>query len=331
MSPLEEALEDLAENNERAEQLWHNYVNVKNYLEGNYYQWISDNCPYFTDHGKGHIDAVKRKASALLENHLEAPEEGDLSEVDIFLLLMGILWHDVAMVSEREGHADAVDEFTDQVDELGFSSNISLRRIVETISKAHSGKRGLMKPRKPFTWEVEGVNYDIDPRSLAAILRFADEISDTQSRVSSAEIVIDQVPEENRLYWDFARTVRGCKPVLLREQIAVNIELDYEDRVRTYPCPDRFKDRGADGEISLIEYIICRLEKMNNERAYCDPEFRNYATIRKVEARITLFKDGQPCEETEEILSNGGFRRKEKYPDITLFDAFFEEHDDWKP
>src|SRR5436309_2883096 len=94
---------------EDAADLWGRYKSMKGYLTREYYPWIQANSPFLTDHGEQHIRSVIQAASSLLNKHL-SPEieiqKRSLSSLDIFLVLSGILWHDVGNVYGRSGHAE---------------------------------------------------------------------------------------------------------------------------------------------------------------------------------------------------------------------------------
>lgn len=330
MSDIEGALQSAAESNEICNTLYANYSNVYEYLESNYYRWVQSNCPYFTDHGRNHIKSVINQASGLLIDHIQKDETDVLKPIDLYLLLTSIIWHDVGMVEHRAGHEDITD-ITEEVKNIAFP-NPGVRSTVEQIVRAHTGDDALQKAKTRSTISVEHRNFSVHPRALAALLRFADEISESQGRVSSSNVVMDQVPDESKIYWEYARSITGVRPDPDRERIIVEIELKKDEATTTYDCPDDYLHRAENGEISLMEYIVCRLEKMNNEKAYCAPEFRRYVDIREIEVRITILDDDRSIlVDQNEILGDAGLRSQDPYPDIEIFDEFFNKHESLHP
>src|SRR6185436_10614144 len=105
---IEEELRSRARPGSDAEDFHARFINMKTYLTSNYYPWIQANCPFFTDHGELHIHSVIQTASQLLAPLLANREKSELTDLDLFLILASILWHDVGNVYGRSGHAKRV-------------------------------------------------------------------------------------------------------------------------------------------------------------------------------------------------------------------------------
>lgn len=325
---LEEALEARAKNDEDAEDFWHRYKSMKKYLEDEYYPWIQANCPFFTDHGERHIQSVIQAASSLLHKQLN-PENKELSSMDFFLILSAIIWHDVGNVYGRSGHAARVADMTEKIKELGFPTPDILRLVVE-ISKAHAGKEGLKIPRSEEDLATSQQTYTVYPKALAAIVRFADEISENRSRISRA--LLATVPDENRIFWEYANCISASRAEAARERVIITATIQHDKITANFTCSEFSNRVNGTGEISLINYIICRLEKMNNERAYCAPEFSRYVSMRNITARLTILHGTERLKnyEIEAYFGDSGLQQT-CYPNIQIFDGFFESYSDWKP
>lgn len=315
-----------------AADLWARYKSVKDFLSSQYYGWVQANSPFLTDHGELHIKSVIQTASLLLGKHLEPGAEKNkrqLSSLDIFLILSGILWHDVGNVFGREGHAERAAEMTKEVKSLAFPDP-DVHRLVTEIAMAHSGQNGLVKARNEEDCSIGYQTYTVFPRALAAIVRFADEVSENRSRISSA--LLPTVPEGNRVFWEYAHSISASRPEPERERVVVSISLQRANAVKKYLCGN-FADRiDSENKIHLIDYILCRIEKMNNERAYCAPEFSRFATIREIVARFTLQDDITRVAETTVYFSDSGVKNNgNEYPDIKIVDDFFLAYPDWRP
>lgn len=329
---LETALEDLGEESDNAEELFAQYIQTKRYLEDEMYPWVQAECSWYTDHGEQHINSVINQASRLLRDELRNPEEGELNELDIFVLLTGILWHDVGMIVNRSEHDRISTEVSGRFQDMAFPST-GVKGTVDDIIKGHRNRSGLDIPQKNTSFNIHSRVYTLYPKALAGILRFADEISETQERVSGDSWVRSTVPEESQIFWRYAQSIQGCYPDINGKSIRMNIELTNEDASKMYPCPDPFAQRAnADNEISLMEYLICRLEKLVNELAYCERYFNRYVEIREVELSLTI-RDGERdiIKEINETLGATGLTTKGTYPDVTIYDDFFDAYSDWRP
>ncbi len=179
---------------ELAKDLWPRYQTMKSYLDDSYYRFIQSNCPWYTDHGERHINSVIETASRLLARQLEARKKDDeaLSSLDLFLVLSAILWHDVGNVIKRSGHAEQIPEMVEKI-KIVFP-NVVVRRVAEEIARAHSGKEGLRIPRSHETCPVEHKSITVYPLSMAAVVRFADEVSENQTRISAPSCSTKSLP-----------------------------------------------------------------------------------------------------------------------------------------
>jgi hypothetical protein len=328
---LEAALEaraDADEDDKDAEDFWHRYKVMKEYLEREYYPWIQAKCPFFTDHGERHIQSVIQAASLLMNKPLNS-ESKDLSSLDLFLILSAILWHDVGNVLGRSGHATRVAEITTEIKKLGFPSP-DIHRLVVEISQAHSGENGLKTLRSEDDCSTSHRTYTVYTRALAAIVRFADEISENQSRISHA--LLASVPPEQRIFWEYANCISASRPDPGRQRVIITVTIQYDKATAKFICPE-FLDRvNETRQISLIEYVLCRLEKMNNERAYCASEFSRYTSISEIEARLRILRDTCRIEKYDiEVTFGESGLKHSSHPDIKIFDEFFHLYSDWKP
>lgn len=332
MTNLVSTLEEKAECNELAEELYHSYKNTYRYLESEYYGWIQSNCPHFTDHGERHIQTVINKSGEILEDELKSENIGALNFVEIYVLLASIIWHDVGMVQDRGKHENFPTKISEDITETLFP-NTGIQRLVSRIVKSHTGNTALSIPTSKGSVTLGHQTFDLHPKAIAAVLRFADEISENQERVSRAAAVFEEVPEESKIYWEYAKSITAISVELARDRVVVNFELDKEQATTKYPCPDKYVTRSDDeNRISVIEYIVCRLEKMNNEKVYCAPEFRRYAYIREIQAKFRVFdEDGHEFEEFSQELGEGGVKKTDQYPDIHIYEDFFNENGDLKP
>jgi len=328
---LEKELERRGKLDPEAKGLWHQYNAVKGYLSKEYYPWVQANCPYFTDHGELHIGSVILTAGHLVSRRLKCKGSERINSVDIYIILSAILWHDVAMVHGRTNHAQRVGEISEEIKKLAFP-NPDFHRIITQISKAHAGNgqdEGLNIPKSEEDCTVTEI-YTVFPKALAAVVRFADEISENHNRISQA--LLSKVPNENKIFWEYASCISASRPEPERERVVITYTIPHDKVIEEFTCVEFPNHCNANGKISLIQYIICRLEKINNEREYCSREFSNYTKIRQIHARFRITKGVQLLKnyELEIIFSDSGLQGT-KYPQIDIFEKFFAENPKWQP
>ena len=146
------------------------FETMRTFLEKNYYPYIQANCPWFTDHGKAHIEGVLWSSGQILQHKLSDPLI--VTSFDIYLLATSIIWHDAGMVSKRRGHEQEVRKFLDEIAAAAFD-DVAQKRLVEEIICAHTGRGTIQRLRQ----EERIGKYTAFPRALAGLLRFADEVS----------------------------------------------------------------------------------------------------------------------------------------------------------
>lgn len=316
------------------EQLRHCYSLLKEILLKDYYDWVQAECPWFTNHGRSHIESVIDTASHMLNSAL-SHKSSNITIVEAFLLLSGILWHDVAMVSSRAEHAsrarDVLSKFKNTF------PNVDFPRVINTIVKAHSGKGekgGLKIPRVEERLSYNNATHLVHPCRLAAILRLADEISENRTRISYH--LIDSVPEKNRIFWEYANSISSSYPDIENSRIVIEYSIDKSVVTQRFYCDEFSKrvNKNNDKTITLIEYIVCRLEKVNNERIYCTQHLHPLGAFKEVQAHFSIIDDLEIVSEFDGItftFRDGGLFKPGEYPNSNVFDLFFEENDCWKP
>lgn len=300
------------------------YSIMKRYLADKYYPWIQSACPYYTDHGEKHIQSVINVASSLLGGKISDPIE--VRTLDIYLLLCSIIWHDVGMVCGRTKHAVESVNISHKVKEICFP-NIDNFRIISAIVNAHSGSDGLKKVGK----EADCTNSKhkactVYPKALAALVRFSDEISETRNRISTA--ILPLVPDNQKIFWEYANCISAVRPDPRRDRVVVTVSIPKSMAAKEFECKEFVGLDKKVGNITLIEYVVRRFEKMNNERAYCVPHFNKYAWIEEICARFTFYDDRNQLIES---LSNEVVFEGNRFPEIETFDNFFSNHPDLNP
>lgn len=330
MSEIRTLVEELERRQKKkdpnAEHFLNLYHQTRGHLVKYYYPFIQASCPWFTDHGEAHVDSIITAASALLQRRYTGSKRDRINSGELFLLLAAILWHDVGMVVDRVGHANIPRNISESLVELAFGCDVTIQRLTQEIVRAHSSENKLetVQFEEKFTQGKE--TYTVPARALAAVLRFCDEVSENKSRISAP--LLPQVPAESKLYWLYANSIVAseCDPV--QEMVRLQVEMEVKNAIEVHPTPPEFKKEYGP-QITLIEYLLKRLEKMNNERAFCAPKFSRYASIQRIQVHLTLLEGNQRLEGYQ--LADCDFGDGDFYPDIQLADNFFREYPKWKP
>jgi hypothetical protein len=322
---LQDVLQTEADQSAAAAGLFRSYLTAYDYLSREYYPWIQAACPFYTDHGENHVLAVTDAANLLLADMISNHQ---ISLPEAYLLLFAILFHDSAMVLGRRGHPEKAARVIDELRAL--VPDPTLQRLLREIVKAHSGTDALRIPRSSERLNFSGGTYTIRARGLAAALRLADEISENRSRVAQAQL--DVIPEENRIYWEYANAVNASAP-LDKRSIAVDYELELARAVQEFKCSE-YSPPERNGRLSLIEYLVYRVEKMNAERAYCCGASGGLLTYSRIRVTLTIIHSGARMKEfdgdTFWVGDRGIWQHDEEYPKIVFADGFFDRMPKYK-
>jgi hypothetical protein len=305
------------------------FDNLKARLVKHHYPWVISNCQWFTDHGETHVAAVMNSASELVKEKLGGRKRDSLTTLDIYLILTAILWHDVGMVISRARHAELVYDMTWGV--VDFFPNPTVQGLVAQIANAHKGHKGLDNLPTDDLCTVDGPAQHVNTALLAAVVRFADEISENHTRVSLP--ILPQVPEDQKIFWLYAASIGSSVALPDRGRVIVDYRFDADYVTQCWPDKD-FPALWPEGgnKLPLLTYALGRLEKINNEREYCFQYFSSVAPIRDVEARFCITRAGKklPGYENASILLRGGGVASKEYPQIKIIQDFLREHPQWK-
>lgn len=274
--------------------LYDNDKNLYNLFMGNYtkIEPILNNCtpPGYTYHGKEHIEMVEQYVGRLLGQE----RIKELHNEEVFILLMGVLCHDVGMAEYK---TDGENYITDRE-----NHNINSFLRVYDLSKNTSGPIGIIVPsnnskyfqsiallclghrdhkengKKICTlkdqYTINGYpvsipntvslpnNYSARVKYLAAILRLADEIDVTNQRApKDVEMILNNfITPEAKKHW--------CTHQLIEK---VDITHDKKNtKITLFPDKDeiRAKIRDKEQPISkkqLLRLLFSRRKKIEEE------------------------------------------------------------------
>lgn len=262
------------------------YYLVKSKLEKNYFPYMRDVQPFKTDHGIYHINRILEKLSHFLQPHLPLPGNPNDRIIDLEnlnLLMHAVLWHDLGNLYGRLDHSQKITKIFEKV--KSFLYEAPHHNWILKIAQAHSGAGSIEKQIEDNSVTI----YDsvIYPQFLSALLRISDEIDEDQRRAEGR--IISIVPKENKAYWQFCLCTESIIPVYQTDSIG-NAALEIQIK-----CKMRDKDIGAKwekntSEVTAINEYISRINKMNEERIYCNKFLQQYSAIyfRKIDRINTM-------------------------------------------
>lgn len=223
--------------------------------------------PGGNDHGPKHIERVLQYLDKIL-----APKPlKHLSEYELFLAMMGVLYHDIGMLRGRDGHAEMSAKLLaeDQADYV-FSDidKVFLKEVV----RSHSSSKRIEDCQSDQ--HVQG--YDVRPQTIAALVRIADELDEDIRRADRHLQAKLELPAESTFYWRFNQCVRGVKVDRESRDVVFNLAFDREDVGR--------QENGINS--TFLQSAFRKIAKVNKERRYCNSFLPNALRLRSVQIKV---------------------------------------------
>jgi HAD superfamily phosphoserine phosphatase-like hydrolase len=230
---------------------FHRYSTVKERLLTTEYAMTMAGFPGGNDHGPEHIKRVLANLDKLLgRNPLR-----HVSQYELFLAMMGVLYHDVGILRGRKDHAAASALLL--VKEHGsMILSDDEKALVSTIVRSHSSSSDLRKC--PPDQHIKG--YDVRFRAIAALVRLSDELDEDVRRADPTLRAKLELPKESQFYWRFNEVIRGIRIDRQRSDIEFNVAFNADDLTRSE----------AGVKHQFLELCIKKILKVNGERAYCN-------------------------------------------------------------
>lgn len=253
-----------------AERLSTSYNQAKDYLCQNIYGEIARQEPHLTRHDENHVAAVLSRAGDLLI----APQP-TMPALDLYLLAMAILFHDVGNITGREGHSHS--PALSQVFTDARGNQPAMRRertLVLAAVRAHGGRASdgthdtlrELNPTEPLYART------IALQTVAAVLRFADELAEGPERTSEFCRMTGRYDAAAQIYHDYA-SISHVAVDRLNGRIMLNYEIDISEGCpsdctrrdqRGCPCVRKW-NAWING---LLSFTFGRIVKLDQERRY---------------------------------------------------------------
>lgn len=296
---LEQRLEALSKANEQPESLgkllpnrgklnyYANYVTFANYLKMHIHPHVTQvamlkDGGYLTDHGPDHIATVIQRASDLLD--LDNREE--LKGYEIFLLLCAIQIHDAGhIIGGRQHHEQNGKEL------LAHLTNDRIEKIyINDIAKVHGGALDNGEKDTISSIDIESSYQSINIRLqfLAALLRFADELSDDDSRSSRYLLLSGGLPESSQIYHAYADALKSVN--VIGREVKLSFVVEAAGVTRTYGKGNKDeKGQPVVDQVYLLDEIYARTFKMFRECIYCMRFFPLAIQIKVISVEIKVY------------------------------------------
>ncbi len=242
------------------------YNTLKDYLCTHLYADISRVEPDLTDHGAEHIKNVLQNAYSLIK-------DDDLNGIELYVLCMAILIHDIGNLDGREGHEKKLRLYFNK-NKFNTIDNDHIK-IISLIASKHGGKDcdAIGGGNLPIKGTLDRIL--LRSQKVAAIVRFADELAEGKQRSSTILLENQQLASGSEIYHDYAQILKP--PHILKDTIALEFVIDL-DQIKT-PLD------------KLLPEIFNRIEKLNNEKTYCSHFCKSIQNINKVTVSLKFYQD----------------------------------------
>ena len=252
------------------------YITARKYIIEEVLKEIKGIEPSLTDHSADHVANVMERAWDLIED-----QQDRFSGIEIYLLCLIILFHDVGNIEGRGGHNKKIAEIYNNIRNKVPTYNQE-RRLVLIATAAHCGSS--KKGDKDTLSDVDEIsnlyNKEIKLRELASILRFADELSEGPQRTSHYLNSKSKIAEDAQIYHEYA-SITNIFVDKGNNRIATTYNIDYTSSERIE---------------ELLEFTYRRILKLDAERRYCKYYAPILDKLKKTDAQINFTINGDICD-----------------------------------
>lgn len=266
--------------------LYSSYVTTRTKILGDVASRIPGAEPNLSDHGPTHIANVLENARYLLSTKRE---EHCLSGMDLYCLCMIILFHDVGNIWGRSEHHKNIAAIYD----YARGTDPSLRReksLILQAVRAHTGDAsdGTLDTLKNLRKEDEHLNGEaVQLQSLAAILRFADELAEGPQRTSQFMRTAGLYADSSEIHHTYAsithiRADRGTERVSIKYEIDIINDTQVEGRA------------SEEALRKILGFAYKRVIKLNQERQYARFYSKTLVPFKRTSISFNFYKSGEP-------------------------------------
>lgn len=256
-----------------------------------------------TGHGARHVQTTINVAGRLIADML-----AEFNGYEIYILLLSAHLHDVGNYYGRTGHEEKIREVVDLISVEALRDE-PLKMLLLDIAGAHGGELpGGNKDKISKLLPKDSCNsMKVRPQLLAAILRFADELADDNTRTTVLPVLI-----KNEIFHRYSAVL---SPVDLEGATAtMKYYLSSEDVTTKYGKGRR--------KVLLYEEILERLEKCMKELEYCRLYSGGFIKITTLSVQINIMHASKPEPLVFRLTLSG-------YPSGKRLKDYFVDDDDF--
>jgi len=231
---------------------------------------------YLTDHGPDHIRTVIQRASDLARS-----PHFTLTPYEAYLFLAATHIHDVGNIFARATHEITSEEVMEKLGLLLGEDRVE-QIAIHSIAGAHGGTIDGDKDKiRRLAPEDYIMGATIRPRTLAALLRFADELADDRSRAARFLLELGKVPKSSEVYHQYASALHSVVARVPGDTVELRFSMTKDDACRTF-------GKGSD-QVYLLDEIFERAVKMHRERMYCMRFLRPEISVERIRVKVEVF------------------------------------------
>lgn len=256
---------------EDAEAYKSRYFLAKDKLYKELLQWIRANEPMLSDHSSEHIENVLKNAYKLLQrekDNLASPDPGKAtySGLDLYILCMSILFHDVGNFFQRKFHNQKIQTVVnDFFSQFFYGESKREKSHIIAAGRAHTGKnkQGTKDTLRDVSEFEHCHGEQIQLRNIAAIVRLADELAEGPQRTCQYMLDKNMITAESEIYHRYA----SCTHLMIdarNGRISITYEIDLDCDAETGLTEEKALELRE-----LFELIYERIFKLDQERKYC--------------------------------------------------------------
>jgi len=328
ISRIEKAFYEMAKADLKFQEYFFTYYAQKLIFLNQFYPHIEGTLTGYTDHGPDHITRILMLYEKMLKNNISAfesvdiPSSGNINFYELYLLLCATILHDVGNLLGRFDHPEKAKIIVDKVKNNFFVDDEMKRYALQMVS-AHSGEDTIKKHIERE--DVDYKNEEINLRFLGAILRFTDELEEGRVRVDRTyyDSIKDTMDQNQRIFWEISLLINRITPNPDGFEIEICAEIDEKNLFNLYKKKEK--------DVALIDELIFRIDKINNERKYYMEFVRKHLEYREIIFNLTITSTGNsPITISYKFNNDQGYEKFWKYqthlnPENHIKDYFLQK------
>lgn len=281
------------------------YFAAKSKLYSDILPTISKVEPTLTDHSEDHIDNVLENVYALIKPEItnlldENVNQGNsLTPLDIYFLCQTSLFHDVGNIYGRKSHNQEIARVIDENFSQLFSGRLNReKKIIIRAGRAHTGlasdgSKDTLSDLYSATEQYDGKLINLC--SIAAIVRFADELAEGPQRTSEFMLHHKLLGDSTKFHQYSEMT--NLTIDVLNHRVAIIYEINVN--------VDELK---SDKEVKVfleetLKFVYGRILKLDEERKYYNYYCSHAPEIKEIQVTFEIEKNGKESDIKIETLT----------------------------